>query len=251
MEQSVSHAAELVAECVRASGLSANEVARRAGVSPATVSRVVSGAVTPTVATVEEILVACGRQLILDDAAPSDPRAPAAARSMLDAAYPRDVTGLDAWRERLQRWCGDDPVEVVRAAAAHSGLRRRPGAVFYRGQVPVGRLVSAGVASGHAWALSGMAGIVLPRFTAAVPPASVLWCADPRQVSQLLTGSPLERVDEGRRAMLVVAEGEPELFADTFTEDGATYAAPIQIMLDSISLGGDAERAALEEVRSW
>jgi hypothetical protein len=50
---------------------------------------------------------------------------------------------------------------------------------------------------------------------------------------------------------VVIVAAEPDLFLGTFERDRVVYAAPIQIAIDAISVGGDAAARAREEIRTW
>lgn len=238
---------------VESSGLTAAAVARRAGVSASTLHRVLNNQVDPSAGTLWEIAIACGVQIDLRTRVLSDPQAAAAARAMLEGGYEPDSDTLVAsWRTRLLRMAGgDDPVEIVKAAAGASKPLHRKGAVFFRGRVTLARVASAGDAAKGKWAVSGAAGLYLPPSNAAVPSVTILWCEDSRTATHLLGDTDLRQTRYPERAALAVIEAGPELFADSFAEGIVRYAAPIQIMLDCLSQSGSVADDALEEVMSW
>ncbi len=174
---------------------------------------------------------------------------------MLEDGYitPDDSDGqIAAWASRLIRLARtDNAVEIVAAAAQASAPMYRAVALWYEGTASVGRIASAGDASGGSWALSGAAGLYLPESGESAPPVTILWCSDVRVASQMLAGGEMRAIDRLERATLVVVQGETELFAGSFTRGLVRYAAPIQIMLDCISLGGAVASDAREEVMSW
>ena len=254
--------ARLVAECIESSGRKPAEIAQRAAVSNSTISRIVNGRVSPSMETIAEIFAACGQQLVLDAEAPRDPRAAAAARLQLDPSYRsttitrsgeqyEEAQDLSAWVARLDRWSAGDRVALVKAAADHSGVLRRSGSLFLRGDISMGRIASAGVSLERSWAVSGRAGLDFPGFTHRVPAITVLWCEDVRRMGQLLTGKGIESASAPHRSMVVVAQAEPELFAGTFEHDQITYASPTQIAIDCISVGGSTGDLALQEISTW
>ncbi|MEI7055620.1 helix-turn-helix transcriptional regulator [Nocardioides sp. CCNWLW239] len=249
MEQDVGR---LVAECIERSGLSARQVAARAGVSASTVHRIVNGVVSPSVDTLDTITTACGAGLTMSAAPLATPEAAAGARSILDPLYPADVgPDIELWAGRIDAWADGDPVEIVEEAARASGVLHRPHAVLLSGEATVGRLASAGDASGQRWALSGAAGLDLPSFDDALPPTSVMWCEDPSTLEPLLAGGSLRPASSPDQATVVVAAAEPDLFLGVFELDRVVYAAPIQIAIDAISVGGDTADRAREEIRTW
>jgi transcriptional regulator with XRE-family HTH domain len=245
--------AAMVHGWLESSGLSPAAAARQAGVSASTVHRILNGHVDPSVGTLHEIALACGVQVDLTARPLSDPRAAAAARTLLERGYqPPSEPGVTAWQERLRRMAGsNDPVDLVRAAAVASGPLHRPGAVLLNGEVALARVASAGDASRGQWAISGAAGLRLPLPSAAVPPVTMLWCEDVRTVMHLLADTELRQSHRPGRAVLAVIAAEPELFTGSFTEGIIRYAAPIQIILDCVGQGGALADEAIEEAMSW
>ncbi|MFT4188089.1 MAG: helix-turn-helix transcriptional regulator [Aeromicrobium sp.] len=242
----------LLRQSIDQSGLKAAEVARRANVSASTVSRILNGQVSPSLDTVEELFAACQQQLTVTAQAPSDPSAALAARWLLDGEYEGDdVEALEAWAERLVRWSDDDPVAMVELAAEHSGVMRRPDSIYLRGHVTMGRLASAGSSSEQRWAISGAAGVALPAFRADVPAVTILWCEDPAKMRRLLNDPRIAEATAPHRATVVLASAAPELFSGSFEHDRISYASPVQIAIDSISIGGLTGDAAMKEISSW
>lgn len=233
--------------------LSAPAVARRAGVSGSTVHRILNDAVDPSVGTLREIALACGIDIDVASRPLSDPRAAAAARTMLEDGYrPPTDPEVAVWRERLIRMAGSrSPVEIIRAAAAASSPLSRMGAVLLSGDVALARVASAGDASKGRWAVSGAAGLYLPPPSSAVPAATVLWCEDVRIVTHLLADADLRQTHRRDRAVLAIVACEPELFAGSFAEGIVRYAAPVQIIIDCLTQSGTVATDAMEEAMSW
>jgi transcriptional regulator with XRE-family HTH domain len=243
----------LVQEMLTSSGLTTTRAARRAGLSGSTLHRIVNNQVDPSFGTLREVAIACGLHLSLATAHLSDPLAASAARSILEQDYePPDDPEIARWRERLPRLAGgDDPVEIIKVAARASSPFHRPGGALYSGEVAVARLASAGDASGRRWAISGAAGLYLPPEGDVAAAVTILWCEDVRAVDQLLVGSGLRPVHRPDRAVVAVVAAEPELFAGSFTRGIVHYVAPIQIILDCISQGGQVSDDAIEEISRW
>lgn len=233
--------------------LSGPEAARRAGVSVSTVHRILTGAVDPSVGTLREIALACGIDFDLTGRVVSDPLAAAAARGMLERGYqPLERPGIGQWRERLLRIAGaSDPVAIVTAAAQAAAPLRRQGVLLYAGHATIARIASAGDASKARWAVSGAAGLYLPPADSALPPVTVLWCEDMHPMAHLLTDTDLQRIHRPAGAVLAVVAGEPELFANSFTQGIVQYAAPAQIIMDCLSQGGALADEATQEAASW
>lgn len=242
-----------VRDWLAASGLSSAAAARRAGVSASTLHRILNAQVDPSVGTLREIGFACGVQMDLASRHLSDPLAAAAARAMLEEGYQSpDDSEVEAWQHRLLRTVpSDSPVEIVKAAALAASPAERPAAVLLAGELALARVASAGDASAGRWAVSGAAGLYLPPINAAAPPLTILWCEDTRRVLHLMADTDLRLTERRERASLAVIPAEPELFAGSFAKGIVRYAAPIQIILDCISLGGSVADDAISEAYSW
>jgi hypothetical protein len=198
-----------------------------------------------------EIAVACGVGLTLDAGPLSDAAAAAAARVILEDGYSPSLPGVDLWVERLGRQAGDDPVQIVEVAGRASSPLLRPGSLLLAGPVDVGRVASAGAASGGRWALSGLAGFRLPGLWERLPAPTILWCEDVRQVGQLLAEADLPRATRPQRASLAIVEADSALFTNSFEKDRVRYVAPIQILLDGFAIGGVVADIARREAQSW
>ncbi|MBO0879911.1 MAG: helix-turn-helix transcriptional regulator [Mycobacterium sp.] len=238
---------------VGSTGLSAAALARRAGVSASTLHRVRSGQVDPSVGTLREIALACGFDFDITTRPLSDRLAAAAVRELVEDGYDApDDPEVHRWQQRLTRMAGgDSPLDLVVAAASASAPLHRTGAVLQSGEVPLGRLASAGDASKGRWALSGPAGLALPPSDDPAPAVTILWCEDARKVVQLLGDADLRSTHRPDRARIAVIEAEPELFTGSFQRGILRYAAPIQIILDCLAQGGRAAEEALREAKTW
>lgn len=213
--------------------------------------RVINGVVDPSVGTLREIAIACGRSLTLEAGPLADPAAAAAARAMLETDYTSDLPGITEWWERLRRQAGDDPIGVVEAAGQASSPLLREGTALLRGGVTIGRVASAGQASTVQWAVSGLAGFQLPGLWEPVPAPTILWTEQPKRVMQLLADAGLDHVSRPQRAQLAICRAEPSLFINSFERGPIRYVAPIQILLDGFSIGGAAAEFARKEAMSW
>ncbi|MDE3093216.1 MAG: helix-turn-helix transcriptional regulator [Acidobacteriota bacterium] len=243
---------ELVREWIDRADINASTAARRAGVSASTLHRILTDQVDPSIGTLREIAIGCGVDLSLTSGILSDWRAAATARSMFEEGYVVAKNDIADWESRLIRLAeGDHPIEIVSAAARASAPLHRDGATWCTGTMTVGTVASAGDASGGRWALSGAAGLYLSDTGEPTPAITILWCDDPRSVSQLLAASAVRTTDRIDRTTLAVVRGEPELFAGSFTKGLTRYAAPIQIIIDCLSLGGDVAKDAREEAMTW
>lgn len=246
---------DLTHNWLQKSGTTPAATARRAGVSASTLHRVLNGQVDPLVSTLREIALACGLELELVTHPSRDPLAAIAVRAMLEDGYQppeHTATELAEWKQRLVRWAGEDnPLQLVEVAARMSAPARRRDAAFFSGTATLGRIASVGDAASGCWALSGAAGLYLPDLSDQIPLTTFLWCDEVRNVLHLLADTELRRTERSDRAVLVVVEGEPELFTGSFALGLVQYVAPIQIMIDCLSLGGQVADDARKEMSTW
>lgn len=236
---------------VKLSRFSASVVARRAGVSNSTLHRVMNDQVDPSIGTLREIAVACEVELALNTRPLANAAAAAAARVILEDGYSPSLPGVDLWIERLGRQAGDDPIQIVEAAGRASSPLLRPGSHLLAGPVEVGRVASAGQASGGKWGLSGLAGFRLPGLWERLPAPTILWCEDVRRVEQLLADADLPRATRPQRTSLAIVEADAALFSNSFEKNRVRYVAPIQIVLDGFAIGGVVADLARREVQTW
>lgn len=166
--------AERISTLRRANGLSARQLAALVDVAPTTVTRIESGAVSPSFDLAQEILTALGEPIGFTGIA--DVAAIAAARLALDPSLGVAITpGVEAWRQRWARIGlvddrgrvvpGKDADVLFRAGRA-ARLTRRPGAVnFKAGQSAYDVAATLGNSGGD-YALTGDAGANLYRSSA-------------------------------------------------------------------------------------
>lgn len=246
----VEETAATVRTWVARSGLTAQAIAKRAGVSSSTLHRVLHNQVDPSLGTLNEIAIACGLNLDLATHPLGDPAAAAAARTQLEDDYEPSLP-VAAWIGRLDRQVGDDPVKTVEAAGIASSPLLRPSTVLYTDVFEVGRVASAGAASGGRWALSGMPGFALPGLWEQLPAPAIMWCEDVKRVEQLLADTNPTRTSRPKRAKLAIARADDALFTNGFEHERVQYVAPIQLLIDGFSIGGVIADIARREAMSW
>jgi transcriptional regulator with XRE-family HTH domain len=129
---------ELLKEARNRAGLTQRELARRAGTSQAMVARIERGQQSPSVATLERLVRACGLELRIETAGEDAPQAGPAAR-----------TGrLLVWRSGGAAYAF--PLDAVERIAEHRSLVRLPGQPPGSGVVTVdGRATTALDAAGR------------------------------------------------------------------------------------------------------
>lgn len=247
---------EVVAGWLGSADLTPRSAAKRAGVSPSTLHRVLHGHADPSISTLVEIAAACNIALDLTGSPLSDADASAAARSLLEDGYEWTDPGVRGWRERLLRRASlEQPVAIMEEAAAAANPLARTSARLFAGNVPLVQIASAGHATNQGWALSGVAGLELglPPEEGEVPGITILWAENASLAAELLpqTAPGVAPTASKTRATIAVIETGPALFTNSFEDAGIRYCAPIQIMLDCLALPGQASQLAASGIRSW
>lgn len=166
--------AERISTLRRANGLSARQLAALVDVAPTTVTRIESGAVSPSFDLAQEILTVLGEPIGFTGVA--DVGAIAAARLALDPSLAVAVApGVDAWRLRWARIGLVDGVgrvvpgkeaDLLFRAGRAARLTRRPGSVDFKAGPSAYELADACDAAGLDYALTGDAGANLYRSSA-------------------------------------------------------------------------------------
>jgi transcriptional regulator with XRE-family HTH domain len=230
--------AERISTLRRASGLSARQLAALVDVAPTTVTRIESGAVSPSFDLAQEILTVLGEPIGFTGVA--DIAAIATARSALDPSLTLPVlSAVDAWRQRWARiglldeegrvMPGKEAALLFRAGRA-ARLTRRPGAVDFKPGPSAHDVADALRAGGAEYALTGDAGANLYRSSAgeAWP---VLYIDD---VSRAAAAARLERKEPGSlgtRITLIPFDGVSEVGRTTI--DGIGVVSRNQVIIDA------------------
>jgi transcriptional regulator with XRE-family HTH domain len=230
--------AERISTLRRVSGLSARQLAALVDVAPTTVTRIESGAVSPSFDLAQEILTVLGEPIGFTGVA--DVAAIAAARSALDSSLMLPVMpAVDNWRQRWARiGLLDEDGRVVpgkeadllfRAGRA-ARLTRRPGAVDFKAGPSAYDVADALRAAGVEYALTGDAGANLYRSSAgeAWP---VLYVED---VSRAADAAGLEQKAPGTfgmRITLIPFDGVSEVGRTTI--DGIAVVGRDQVIIDA------------------
>lgn len=230
--------AERIATLRRVNGLSARQLAALVDVAPTTVTRIESGAVSPSFDLAQEILTVLGEPIGFTGLA--DIAAIAAARSALDPALRVPVVpGVEAWQRRWARiglvdergrvMPGKEADLLFRAGRA-ARLTRRPGAVDFQAGPSAYEVAGALGAAGVEYALTGDAGANLYRSSAgeAWP---VLYVED---VSRAAEAAGLARKEPGAfglRVTLIPFDGVSEL--ERRGIGGVTVVARDQVIIDA------------------
>ncbi len=230
--------AERIATLRRVNGLSARQLAALVDVATTTVTRIESGAVSPSFDLAQEILTVLGEPIGFTGVA--DVAAIAAARLALDPSLGVSVTpGVEAWRQRWTRIGlvddqgrvvpGKEPDLLFRAGRA-ARLTRRPGAGDFEAGPSADDIADALGAAGVDYAVTGDAGANLYRSSAgeAWP---VFYVEDVARATAAAGLVPKEPGSFGMRVTLIPFDGVSELGRRAFND--VTVAARDQVILDA------------------
>jgi transcriptional regulator with XRE-family HTH domain len=230
--------AERISTLRRVNGLSARQLAALVDVAPTTVTRIESGAVSPSFDLAQEILSVLGAPIGFTGVA--DIEGIAAARLALDPSLGVSVApGVEAWRQRWARIGlvdaagrvvpGKEADLLFRAGRA-ARLTRRPGAADFKAGPSAYDVAEAIGMAGVAYALTGDAGANLYRSSAgeAWP---VLYVEDVAGAAAAAELVPKEVGSFGMRITLIPFDGVSELGRAEI--NGVTIVARDQVILDA------------------
>jgi len=230
--------AERISTLRRVNGLSARQLAALVDVAPTTVTRIESGAVSPSFDLAQEILTVLGESIGFTGIA--DTAAIAAARLALDPALDVGVTtAVETWQHR---WARIDMVDasgrvvpgkeadLLFRAGRVARLTRRAGAVDFKAGPTAYDVAEALGGAGVDYALTGDAGANRYRSSAgeAWP---VLYVEDVRRAAEAAGLARKEPGSFGMRVTLIPFDGVSEL--DRTEIDGVTVASRDQVILDA------------------
>lgn len=230
--------AERIATLRRVNGLSARQLAALVDVAPTTVTRIESGAVSPSFDLAQEILTVLGEPLGFTGVADVD--AIATARLALDPELDVPSTpGVELWRQRWSRigLLDDDgrvapgkEADLLFRAGRAARLTRRPGAVDFTAGPAADQIAESFRASGIDYALTGDAGANRYRSSAgeAWP---VLYVEDVARAAEAASLVRKEPGAFGMRVTLIPFDGVSEV--DKVDIGGVSVVARDQVIIDS------------------
>ncbi len=230
--------AERISTLRRVNGLSARQLAALVDVAPTTVTRIESGAVSPSFDLAQEILTVLGEPIGFTGVA--DVAAIAAARLALDPSLDLSVTpSVGAWRQRWARiGLVDDQGRVVPGkdadvlfrAGRTARLTRRPGAMDFRTGPSAYDVAAALGSAGADYALTGDAGANLYRSSAGET-WPVLYVEDVAQAAAAAGLTRKEPGSFGMRITLIPFDGLSEV--GRLEIAGVTVVSRDQVIIDS------------------
>lgn len=230
--------AERISTLRRVNDLSARQLAALVDVAPTTVTRIESGAVSPSFDLAQEILTVLGEPIGFTGVA--DISAIATARLALDPSLAVPVApGVAAWRQRWARLGlldaagrvvpGKEADLLFRAGRA-ARLTRRAGAVDFMPGPSANTIAGALGRAGGEYAVTGDAGANLYRASAGeVWP--VLYVADVERAASAVGLTRKEPGSFGRRVTLIPFDGVSEL--GRIDIGGVTVASREQVIIDA------------------
>ena len=233
----------LVAQARTRSGLSQRQLATLAGVPASTVARIESEAVSPTEDTVARLLSAAGFDWDVSLKRRSDPTAIAAARRLLDPAFPKGI-GTGDW---IQQWSTigavrpdgtvRSPSETCRRAGLAASLTARPGAVAWRATPDRSAADAAKRASSTKDRIALTGGVAANRLRpSADAPWLTLYSDNPATFGEQFQWT---RSDSGDGAPVLVIPFDPTSRLGVWTDtDGTCWADPWQVIIDCYAGNG-------------
>lgn len=230
--------AERISTLRRVNGLSARQLAALVDVAPTTVTRIESGAVSPSFDLAQEILAVLGEPIGFTGVADVD--AVATARLALDPRLDVSLTpGVELWRQRWARIglvdaegrvAAGKQADLLFRAGRVARLTRRPGAVDFVAGSSADQIAASLREVGIDYAVTGDAGANRYRSSAgeAWP---VLYVEDVARVAEAAGLVRKELGSFGVRVTLIPFDGVSEV--GRLVIDGTTVAARDQIVIDA------------------
>lgn len=218
----------IVQDAIMGSRFNRRELARRAGVSASTITRIEKGDVDPTLGMAARILAAAGLQLPRRAEPLCDIDALHAARRILDGTT-SDPAADGGLAGTLMRWASPDeephPRALAREAATAAPPLLRPAVVTTTSDWNFLRICSAAAATRKGWAVSGAPAAT--RIGAAEQNGPlILYVEEPGRVASIISRPGASAVD----VILLPFDGTSENGA--WNDEGVVWADPIQIILD-------------------
>ena len=217
----------LVRRAIQDSGFSRAELARRAGVSASTITRIERGDMDPTLGMASRILAAADFQFVPRLEPLCDPRILTSARSVLDDKFPLAADAETS--ATLKRWSTRDGSPKPRSLAREAGEAApplcRPGVTTVRTDWTFLRICSAVAATRKRWAVSGAPAAARIGADGSRGPI-VLYVEEPERIRTVI-GQPAA---SAQYVILIPLDGTSE--AGAWNDQGIVWADPIQVILD-------------------
>jgi transcriptional regulator with XRE-family HTH domain len=231
---------------IRDSRFTRRELARRAGVSASTITRIEKGEIDPTLGMATRILAAAGLQLPSRTEPLCDVRALHAARTILESST-SNSPAEEVMIETLMRWASPDgtprPRSLAREAGASAPPPLRPGALGITSDWNFLRICSAVAATRKGWAASGAPAAARIGAQEKAGP-TILYVENPARVASIINRPGPAAVE----VLLLPLDGTSE--GGAWNDEGMVWADPIQIILDCYGMPATYDLAE-ELTKDW
>lgn len=252
---------QIIIDARTESGLTRTDVAKLAGVSPSTVTRIEAGEMEPTVKMVERLLNAIGYKFNAYAGLRNDPSVITAVRAVLDPSFgsKKSLPEIKSW---LSRWnkTGDTEgrkfipvatdIELAEQAARYAPLESRPGSQNLYTFAPWKLMAKTLQGSGMKWAATGTQAASRMGAHFDLRDGGYFYVEDIDAVRKLLG---TKKVGDRSLGTVFLPLDETNSKGVVRDEDGFPLANPLQVGIDCISLGrgGGQNKAGYEVVRQW
>ncbi len=234
---------QMVQHAIRESKYSRTEVARRAGVSVSTITRIEKGSIDPTLTMASRVLAALNLQMPSPAEPLCMPELITAARSILGGQ--KNQPAPEA-AELLMRWVKPDgnphPRELAREAGAGANPRLRPGVMRITSNWSFLRVCSAVSATRNRWAASGAPAAVRIGADSTGGPV-IIYSENPGQAAASITSA-----RSGAEVIVLPMNSTTE--SGIWHEEGIVWVDPIQVILDCFGMP-ETMRQAEQLTRDW
>ena len=224
----------LVRDILDSAQLSVLEVAEYSGVPKSNIYRYLKGDAEPTLSVLQEIALAAGVDLGVVVRTLSDGDASEAVKIILGVSSEVTSDGVQEWVERITRRKPASGWDVLDIGGQASNVLHRAGAHYFRGNLSVLTIASAGDFTDKQWALSGAPALEALGLERTDAP-TILWAVDAEGAARALkkSATPLPQPDG---ANIVVVHAIHKELEEVTVREGIRLVSVLQGLIDVISL---------------
>lgn len=210
------------------------EVAEYSGVPKSNIYRYLKGDAEPTLSVLQEIAHAAGVDLSLGVRPLSDGAAAEAVKVILGNSLDDSGHDVQEWVERITRRKPASGSDVIEFGGQASNVLHRAGAYYFRGNLSVLTIASAGDFTDKPWALSGAPVLEALNLDAADAP-TILWAVDAESAARALekSATPLPQPDGANIVLVPAIHNET---GEVTVRGGIRLVSVLQGLIDVISL---------------
>lgn len=221
---------------------SKKETARLAGVARTTLDHALQSPERARLATLHEIALASGFDLVVSTRPIYNLLAAAAARTILTPSFAAPE-GTAPWVARMRRWVQEDPWElgILESAARAAPVGNAPIKSSFATATVMDAATCADAAGGE-WAISGAQALSALGI-------SIVWTTRHEVTTALIQEE--HPLYHGEDPQVVVLPAPNWLLQGSYLQDGLRYVDPTQMIIDGLCLGGNTGNAARKEALSW